>query len=239
MPGAYGLADMFARIARELEAASGPSETREVITRSAVEVVPGCDHAGISLIQRQGRIITVAATDDVARRIDAIQYDLDEGPCLGAIVDHAVYTIDDMSDLASRWPRFTEQAVHEITVASMLSFRLFTSGDTAGALNLYGRRPRAFTDESRAAGAILAAHAAIAMLAAGDHDDAVNLEKALHSSRQIGTAIGIVMMQRGLTHDAAYAFLVDASQRLNQKLRDLADLIINTPELPHRLGSRR
>jgi hypothetical protein len=186
MSGAYDLADMFARIARELEAASDPSETREVITRSAVKVVPGFDHAGISLIQRQGRIITVAATDDIVRRIDTIQYDLDEGPCLGAIVDHAVYTIDDMSDQSSQWPRFTEQAVHEIGVASMLSFRLFTSGDTAGALNLYGRRPRAFTDESRAVGAILAAHAAIAIRRRGERD-----------ARAPGWRLGTVASARG------------------------------------------
>jgi hypothetical protein len=41
------------------------------VTWSAVEHVPGCDYAGISLIERSGRIITVAATDDVVRRIDA------------------------------------------------------------------------------------------------------------------------------------------------------------------------
>lgn len=236
MPGTYHLADMFARIARELESAVDPRETREVVTRSAVESVPGCEHAGISLIPRRGRIVTVAATDDVVARIDAIQYELDEGPCLGAIADHAVYTIDDMSEVSAQWPEFARRAATEAGVASMLAFRLFTDGDTAGALNLYGRRAHAFTDDSRAVGAILAAHAAIAMVAAGEHDLTLNLERSLHTSRQIGTAIGIVMMRQGLDRDEAFAFLVDASQRLNRKLRDLADVIVEERDLPGRLG---
>lgn len=236
--GSQDLADTFASVARALEAASDPTETRHVVTRTAVEIVPGCDHASISLIARRGGVTTVAATDEVVRRVDAIQYRLGEGPALDAIADHAVYAIDDLAQASRLWPRFVAKAAKEIGVASMLCFRLYTADDTAGALNLYARRPHAFTDESRAVGAILAAHAAVALLAAGQHENVENLETALASSREIGTAVGVVMMRRNVTRDEAFGFLVDASQRLNHKLRDLAEVIIEDPGVIDRLGAR-
>jgi hypothetical protein len=46
----------------------------------AVERIDGCDHAGVSIVQ--GRTIcTLASSDDVVRSADAVQYELDEGPC--------------------------------------------------------------------------------------------------------------------------------------------------------------
>ena len=64
------LADTFATIARELEAATGPGRTQEVVTRHAVEQVPGCAYAAISLVRRGGAVSTVAATDEIAERVD-------------------------------------------------------------------------------------------------------------------------------------------------------------------------
>ncbi len=48
---------------------------------------------------------------------------------------------------------------------SMLAFRLFVVGDTLGSLNLYSKRPAAFTDDSVAVGTIFATHAAAALRA--------------------------------------------------------------------------
>lgn len=232
MPSTYDVAETFARVARELEAATQPEQTQEYVTRAAVETIPGCDAAGISLIKRHGNITSVAPTDDLARQINAIEHEVGEGPCLGAITDHAIYHIDDFRDASDQWPKFVERVNAEIGPASMLSFRLFTSGDTVGALNLYGRRPYAFTDDSKAIGAIMAAHAAIALAAAREHRNVQDLESALHTSRQIGTAVGIVMVRQGLGQDEAFDFLVDASQRLNRKIRDLADAIVAEGGLP-------
>ncbi len=235
MPGSNEIAETFAQVARKLEAAEDPHETQDLVTQAAVETIPGCASAAISLIQNRGRVSSsVASTDDLARRIDAIQDETGEGPCLGAIADHAVYQIDDFRDTSEQWPTFVRRVDAEVGLASMLSFRLFTSGDTVGALNLYGRRPHAFGEESRAIGAILAAHAAIALAAAREHQNSQSLESALLTSRQIGTAIGIVMVRQGLDQDQAFDFLVDASQRLNRKLRDLADTIVAQGGVPSR-----
>jgi transcriptional regulator with GAF, ATPase, and Fis domain len=225
------LAEVFAAIARELEAAEGPERTYRRITSVARETVDGCDHAAISLVTRRGAIVTVASTDDVPPRVDQIQYALGEGPCLDAVTEH---TINHSSDLRSdeRWPRFGPRAVQEAQILSMLSFQLSVSADTIGGLNLYSRRLDAFDDHARAVGAILAAHAAIAMSAAQQKLHLEEVQGAVQSNRRIGMALGILMGRGALTEDEAFARLRRASMALNVKIRDLAEDVVDTGELP-------
>ena len=78
----------------------------------------------------------------------------------------------------------------------------------------------------------MAAHAGTFAL----HEDCarkvVNLERALETSRTIGAAIGIVMLARKLTLDQAFDVLRETSQRMHVKIRDLAQFVTETGELP-------
>jgi transcriptional regulator with GAF, ATPase, and Fis domain len=225
------LAEIFATIARELQAESGPEKTHERITRAAVDLVDGCDHAAISLVKRRRAIQTIAATDDVPERVDEIQYEVREGPCLEAIDEHDIFLIADLAE-ETRWPRFSHRAVKETGVRSMLAFQLIVADDTMGALNLYSRKVGAFDEQARGVGAILAAHAAIAMAAAQEKQHAGDLEDALQSNRRIGMAMGVLMARGHLGEDEAFALLRRASQFLNVKLRDIAERVVETGELP-------
>jgi len=60
---------------------------------------------------------------------------------------------------------------------------------------------------------------------------AANLERALASNRRIGIAIGILMCQRQVTDEQAFAILRAHSQRDNVKVRELADTVIFTGTL--------
>lgn len=231
------LADLFASIARQLQAAGSLEKVQHLITTAAVETVGGCHHAAISLLTQHGGLITVAATDDVPPRVDALQYQLGEGPCVDTIGDHEVYLVDDLAT-ECRWPRFGPKAAADTGVASMLAFRLFVEQGSLGALNFYSRDRGAFDDDARHIGAILAAHAAIAMSAAQDRHNTENLERALQSNRTIGMALGIVMGRRHVTEDTAFDLLRRTSQHLNTKLRDLAERVVETGELPES-GARR
>jgi GAF domain-containing protein len=147
--------------------------------------------------------------------------------------EHETYLIDDLAT-DERWPTFGRRAFDETGVRSMLSFRLFVQADTLGALNLYSRHPSAFDDHSCAIGTVLAAHAAIAMSAAREHTRADQLEDALRSSREIGTAVGVLMGRGRVTQDEAFAMLRRASQHLHRKLRDVAVEVVDTGQLPER-----
>jgi GAF domain-containing protein len=203
------------------------------VTQAAVTTIEGCDHAAISVIHRRGSVETVAATDDVPTVVDAIQYETGEGPCLTAIYEHATYLIDDLAG-ERRWPEFSRRAVAQTGVRCMLSFRLFLQGNTIGALNMYSRHPAAFDEHGCAVGTILAAHAAIAMSAAREHQRAEQLEEALRSSREIGMAIGVLMSGGKIAQDEAFAQLRRASQNLHRKLRQVATEVVDTGELPER-----
>jgi transcriptional regulator with GAF, ATPase, and Fis domain len=221
------LAEIFGRVARALLAAKDVDETLEQIAGLAVETIDGCDFAAMTIIT--GRSVdTPAATDDVARAVDAIQYETGEGPCLDAIRERQVFRTDDLAT-EDRWPAFAHRAEHETGIVSMLSFRLFVEDDTMGALNLYSKREAAFDDDAVAVGAVFASHAAVA-LSSARHDE--NMDRAIASRDIIGQAKGILMSNDHLDADAAFDALRSASQRLNRKLVDVATDVTKTGELP-------
>jgi hypothetical protein len=180
-------------------------------------MIAGCDYAGISFLSGT-KVDTPAATGDVPRRVDAIQYETGEGPCLDAIRDHEVFQTGDLSK-ERRWPHFSARAQQETGITSMASFRLFVAGDTLGALNLYSKDTDAFDDDARSAGLVFATHASVGLYGAM-HDE--QLEEALQSRDVIGQAKGILMAREGIKADEAFDMLRRASQRLNVKLRDVA-----------------
>ena len=125
----------------------------------------------------------------------------------------------------------------ELGLNSMLSYRmnLEFAGVIAG-LNLYGRATDAFDEHDLAEGLLLTTHAAQAVSAAHLRDRAENLERALSSNRDIGTAVGVLMGQHKLTRDQAFDLLRIASQNTNRKLRDVALDVIDTGDVdvtPH------
>lgn len=59
-----------------------------------------------------------------------------------------------------------------------------------------------------------------------------HLRLALDSNRDIGAAIGILMYSRKITRDTAFEMLRSASQRAHRKLRDVAEEVLRTGQLP-------
>jgi GAF domain-containing protein len=223
-------AETFAEVARSLLSQEDVQHTLQKIVDLAVETIDGCDHAGITFLK--GKLpSTPASSNDVPPKVDAIQYETGEGPCLDAIRHQEVYQTGDLGQ-ERRWPSFASRAQRETGVTSMLSFRLFVAGDTLGALNLYSKAHDAFDDEDRTVGSVFAAHAAIA-LSSALHDE--QMEEALRSRDIIGQAKGMLMAREGVSADEAFDMLRRASQRLNVKLRDLASGMVRgdpTPSAP-------
>lgn len=222
------LARTFADLARQLQAAAGVQDTLQRIVDLAVEIVEPCEHAGVSMVHGR-RVETAASSSEVPRHVDAIQYETDQGPCLDAIRDEEVFRADDLST-DERWDAFATRAVEETGVRSMMSFRLFVQEDTMGALNLYASEPRAFPEQAEPLGTVLAAHAAIAIGAAKEHERVDQLNEAQLSNRQIGQAVGILMATHGIDSDRAFDLLASASSRLNIKLREVASRVVESQE---------
>jgi len=218
------LAEMLSRFVRSAENLD-PHDTLVEIVRSAVELVPGCDEASISVVLGRRTVSSEAASGDLPAAVDALQERLQQGPCLEAAYLHTTVRVADMAT-ETRWPLFTQAALAE-GAAGMLSIQLYVKGDDLGALNLFARHADAFTDESEHVGLMFAAHAAIAYSAARREE---RMTRGLLTQQVIGQAQGILMERYRLTDDRAFALLVRASQDRNVKLRDLAVQLIRSGE---------
>lgn len=128
------------------------------LVNTAVHGAPGCIAAGVSL-RHDGLISTVGASGDVARGVDDAQYREGDGPCLEALRRSRVVEIHDMAT-DGRWPAVAHDAL-ALGVRSSLSTPLHESETVVGALNMYGDRPDAFDDASRAVGHVLAQQAGV------------------------------------------------------------------------------
>jgi len=222
---AYGSADfgsVMAEVARELTAQGDVEQTVQRVVDLAAEHLDGEIVASVSLVRAGGRVETPASSDSQAERADALQYEVGQGPCLDAIWEHETFQIENM-ETERRYPRWTTRVVHETGIRSSLSYQLFTSDNTLGALNLYGLQPRAFDEDDRADGLLFAAHTAVALQAAVSD---ANLRSALAYRLIIGQAQGILMERHHITAQMAFDLLRRISQRSNIKVRQVAQEVV-------------
>jgi GAF domain-containing protein len=218
------LLERLAAIARALDTGS-VDDTLQRIVEMAVEVVPGCEHAGVTITQGR-RLTTPAASDAVALRLDALQVETGEGPGIDAIVLDEVFRTDDLAT-ERRWPHFSADAARETGIASVLALRLFARTKTLGSLNLFSTRPAAFTDEDLAIALLFAALASVALVAAGTEE---GLEVAIRNRDVIGRAKGILMERHKITDEEAFRRLAEVSQRMNIRVVHVAERVADTGE---------
>jgi transcriptional regulator with GAF, ATPase, and Fis domain len=217
----------FAELARDLTANPDEAVTFEEVVKRAMEVVPGCRHAGITLRGRRGRLDSVATSDDLVAVCDGLQYELEEGPCLDAVSEDLCRVSDDLA-VDERWPRWGPR-VAELGVGSVIAVQLTDTTKVLGALNLYGEGPRAFSTDDVDLAFIYAIHATTAMRTARL---VTGLENALQSRHGIGLAQGILMEKLGLTPDRAFEALRRVSNHRNVPLRQLAQQVVEHGAIP-------
>jgi len=218
----------MAAAARELQVQHDPDATMKSAVAMLVHNIDGCDAAGISIVHAKRRVETEAATGDMALIGDRLQYEMGEGPCLDAIwQQETVYAPDLATD--PRWPKWGHRVIEETGVRSMFCLRLFTVEDTLGGLNMYSRSVDGFSAEDQAEGQALAAHIAIAVVAARAAEQFV---VALDSRTVIAQAVGMMMERYNIDPARAFALLTRLSSHQNVKLRDIATEIVRTRLVP-------
>lgn len=227
------LAAYFAELSEELLSTTEEPLTFQKVVHRAVEVIPGCDHAGITLRKRRGRAETVAASDEVVEVLDSLQYQLGEGPCIDAAFDQVEYVVIDDARTEDRWSTWCAGAAERGLRAAM-AIRLHTDSETLGALNLYAATPAAFDEEARLVATIFASHAADAMNTARL---VTGLRAALESRHTIGIAQGVLAVRYDVSFERAFQLLHRLSNDHNIKLRDLAQEVLDERGLPERLGA--
>ena len=226
--GSRDLSGAMARVARQLQEEHGDIEgTLQAVTSLAVGTVPNAEECSISYVIGRKRVEPRAATSELPEKLDALQGELGQGPCMDAVWEQEVVRVDDVA-ADDRWPEFSRKAA-AMGAGSMMCFQLFVEGDQLGAMNLYSRTPGAFNDECEEIARMLATHAAVA-LAGAQHER--NLRNGLNNRDVIGQAKGILMERHKLTADQAFGVLARVSQEMNRKLVDVATELTDTGAVP-------
>jgi len=219
----HDLAVRMAELARMVAAPRSLDDILNDVTAAAKELIPGVDAAGILLIGKGGSFESLAEVTELPHKLDELQMQFEEGPCVQAALDETVVRTDDFRS-EPRWPQYSPACV-EIGVLSGLSFKLYTAERTAGALNLFSFQPHAWDSEAETIGTVLAAHAAAAVLASRHGQQ---LESALSTRDKIGQAKGIIMERYKVDDVQAFEMMRRLSQDGNTKLVDIAQQVIDT-----------
>lgn len=217
----------LADAARSLQEGASTQQTLDKVVLVATEIIQGCDLVGISIVHDDG-IDTPAGSDEKLKRIDELQFTLKEGPCFEALHTHEVVHSRDVAH-DPRWPKWGPLLAQEVGVASIVSYRLFTTSDTLGAMNLYSLTLDAFDADDIINGHALAAHVGVALAASQNVE---HLETAISNRTVIGRAEGILMERFGIQPDQAFAVLRRVSQEHNVKLNRVAHDLVRTGVTP-------
>jgi GAF domain-containing protein len=216
----------FARMAIELHDEGTVTETVDRVLEYALKAVHA-DYAGVVFVHNGRQAETPVSTDPLVGRLDAIQVEVGEGPDIDILDDrYSVIVSDTLTETS--WPTWARRVADE-GIRSLLSVRLYTSSTTVGTLNLYDSRPDKFDVSDQEVAHVLARHAAVALATARNTE---NLWQAIDARKRVGQAQGILMERYGLNEDQAFAVLVRYSQNNNIKLRDVAERLIATRDLP-------
>ena len=216
--------EAFASLAKLVYAGTGTGEVLDAICSTAVEIIPGADHACISTLDADQQLHTQASSDDVAALMDRLESEAQEGPCLDSIVEDSVQHDADITT-ATKWQRLAELTLARTPVRGMVGYQLLEGLGSRAAFNVFSDTPGALTEESADVGAVLAAFSSVALAAVERKASAENLRQGLESNREIGKAIGLLMAAHSVSDEEAFQILRSASSRTNTKLAALADTI--------------
>lgn len=216
----------LAHAAHDIQDQNSLRETLDRAVFCAVELVEGCDAAGILGVGK-GTVHTLTSSDATAAAADDLQRELHAGPSYEVLDGTGpAFRVADLATAPERWEPFTTAAV-DAGIAGAMAVPLLASGTMLGVLNLYSFRPDGLTLESERLAVLLASHIAVAFSAARSEE---NLRIAVTSHQEIGEAVGILMERHRVNEHGAFAMLRKASQERNVKLRELARRLVQTGE---------
>jgi GAF domain-containing protein len=219
-------ANTFARLAVELHDYDCIEETIDAVVEFAIQALD-CSYAGVAIAGRGRKPEIPAVTDPVVAEIYQLQLARGDGPLTVCMNERVPVLISDTAT-DDRWPDWAAQ-VRALGVRSVFDVPLNTAAGTVGVMGLYSSNPDAFSSDDQAIAHILARHATVAV-AKARHD--ATMIQAIDARKLVGQAMGILMERFDLDGDRAFEVLKRYSQDNNLKLRDVANHLVHTRQLP-------
>ncbi|MDR6989134.1 hypothetical protein J2Y66_003649 [Paenarthrobacter nitroguajacolicus] len=183
---------------------------------------------------RRKRTATIGGSSDQAMLLDRIEQTLEQGPCIDAMDSGRPVLLDDALS-SPQWSDYCA-ALAAAGMRSTLGVPMELGRDGAAVLNFFAPAPGTFareavTDALSFAGiAGKALRVAIRITALNEATE--DLDAAMKSRSIIDTACGVIISQNRCTHEEAFNILRKASNDRNQKLRDLAQRLVDGVGVP-------
>jgi hypothetical protein len=187
------------------------------------------DGAGVTVMISPTVRDTVHATDPVAGELEEWQLTFGQGPCVDAFAAGGPVMVADLGspDYSARWPAFTPAALASGAQA-VFALPLQVGAIRLGVLDLYRTRPGPLSPHELADALAFADAAGMLLLdgAAGTQPDTADLawqrdDPTAHQA-QVHQATGMILVQLGISADAAFARLRAYAYANDRRLGDVA-----------------
>jgi GAF domain-containing protein len=225
LPQTDELAAVFARMSGLLLSSESVTTALALITTLVTETVRESDGAGVTLLGEHGDRVTAAATSPVVGRLDGLQYELDEGPCLTAWEDRTAVRVEDLTR-DHRWPRWAAAAA-ATGMRAVLSAPLVAGDEALGAMKVYSRRPGTYDHRDEHLLTMFAAHSAVLLNHVRSYEDARRVSATLRTSLRtrdlVNMAKGVLMAREGVDERTAFLLLSKTAEQEGRTLRHVAE----------------
>ncbi|MFF2843295.1 GAF and ANTAR domain-containing protein [Paenarthrobacter sp. NPDC057981] len=205
--------------------------TLDGLTRFAATAISQSSGAPIDCavtLRRRKRTATVAGSSKKAVELDNLEQTLQEGPCLDALDKGRTVLLADV-ETDTNWPEYSKLlAGHGCHSALGVPLPL---GETSEAvLNFFAPAPGLFTEEvikeAEAFAEVAGSTLRLAIRIEAMEQLNADLKAAMASRTAIDLACGVIMAQSRISQDEAFRLLTQASSHRNQKLRTVAEEIV-------------
>jgi GAF domain-containing protein len=200
----------------------------ELVTSLAATTTAGTVGAAVTVVDEHGKR-SRAASNQAVEQADALQYELDEGPCLTAWRTRELVRIDDTTTDA-RWPRWNA-AVQALGVRSVLSTPLVVGEESIGAMKVYCERPMNYGSHDERVMRLLAGQAAILLSNTQSLLEAQRLSRqltgALTSRDTITQAVGVLLARGAPSAHDAFATLATAARQTHRPVEQVARALLD------------
>jgi GAF domain-containing protein len=177
----------------------------------------------------EGQLQFVTAVNPDSKELERSQEDHQEGPCRDAYESGEVVRVTDVRQESARWPDYSATATR-LGVAGVAGIPMRDGDQVIGALNIYSREPRQWSDADIAVAVVLADVVTSYVLNAAklhDREQTIGqLEDALVNRALIEQAKEITAQRKSVTVDHAHQLMRGRARNNHASLRTVAEAIV-------------
>ena len=226
--------DRVVRVWAQVAAQSRGAAVSVAHVCAAAAAAVGVDGVGVTVMASPTVRESVHATDRVAGELEEWQLTFGQGPCLDTFTDGGPVLVGDLDspESAARWPAFTPAAL-DSGARAVFALPLQVGAIRLGVLDLYRSRPGPLSPHELADALAFADTAGMLLLdsAAGAPPDTADLawqrEDPTAHQIQVHQATGMILVQLGVSAEAAFARLRAHAYAEDRRLGDVARDVVD------------